>query len=281
MLGLGTGRQGLRHRARCSRSARRCGASPPPPRSSPPCPSATPLVPVKGIGSTVKWDEAKADEALPDAARGQAAGPGTARRRRRRPTARWTWRRSRSGCRSTTARAPTGWAGRVDEALRATGFDTTRAPLNGGSREVRRTHVTYDPRWDRSARSLAAALPGCELRAVKGQGATLKVMAGPDYKGVTPVRAEDPHRGRVRRGHRATRSSARLTGPAPAEPQAARASGGCWSVPHALGGAPLPQLLDRAAAGEPVRAPDLGLLVAALVPLGLRYHGRYGAPRWA
>jgi hypothetical protein len=89
----------------------------------------------------------------------------------------------------------TGLGEKVDKALHGVGFDTTRAPLNGGSGQVARTYVTYDPRWDRSAKSLQAALPGAELRPVKGQGPTMKVMAGTDFKGVTPVQAQEPHRG--------------------------------------------------------------------------------------
>ena len=42
---------------------------------------------------------------------------------------------------------------------------TTRAPVNGAGRDVQAHGVAYDPRWDRSAKSLAAALPGSELRA--------------------------------------------------------------------------------------------------------------------
>jgi hypothetical protein len=64
--------------------------------------------------------------------------------------------------------------------------------VNARERSVRRTLVTYDPRWDRSAKSLAAALPGSELRAVKGQGPTVKVIAGMDFKEVRKVRAEAP-----------------------------------------------------------------------------------------
>ncbi len=78
----------------------------------------------------------------------------------------------------------------VDHALRAVGFRTTGAPLTADVRDVRRTQVLYDPRWDRSARSLATALPGSELRAVKGQGGTLKVMAGSANRAVVPVRVE-------------------------------------------------------------------------------------------
>jgi LCP family protein required for cell wall assembly len=78
----------------------------------------------------------------------------------------------------------------VDAALRATGFDTTRAPLTEPSLKAAGTVVEYDPRWDRSAKSLAAALPGSTLRAVPRQGATLRVIVGKDFAHVAPVRAE-------------------------------------------------------------------------------------------
>ncbi|NEE25579.1 LytR C-terminal domain-containing protein, partial [Streptomyces sp. SID7982] len=78
----------------------------------------------------------------------------------------------------------------VDEALRATGFTTTEAPLNGEVRELKRTLVEYDPRWDRSAKSLVTALPGSELKAVKGQGPQMKVTVGADFTKVQRVKAE-------------------------------------------------------------------------------------------
>ncbi|MDH6226618.1 LCP family protein [Streptomyces sp. MJP52] len=84
---------------------------------------------------------------------------------------------------------------RVDAGLAATGFVTTRSPVNARDRSVRRTVVLHDPRWDRSARSLAAALPGSELRARPGLGPTLRVVAGADFKGVRRVKAEDPYQG--------------------------------------------------------------------------------------
>jgi hypothetical protein len=67
--------------------------------------------------------------------------------------------------------------------------------VNAKDRTVRRTVVWYDPHWDRSAKSLAAALPGSELRAVKGRGPLLKVTAGADFKEVRKVRAEDQQQG--------------------------------------------------------------------------------------
>ncbi len=82
---------------------------------------------------------------------------------------------------------------RVDGALRAAGFRTTGTPtqLAARDRHTRRTVVVADPRWDRSAASLAAALPGSAQRTAKGQGAVLKVLAGTDFRGIKRVRAKD------------------------------------------------------------------------------------------
>ncbi|MFJ5552473.1 LCP family protein [Streptomyces sp. NPDC093225] len=88
-----------------------------------------------------------------------------------------------------------GLGGRVDKALRATGFNTDQAPTAGVVRTATRTVVAYDPRWDRSAKTLGTALEGAELRPVPGLGATLRVTAGTDYRKVTAVRAEDPYQG--------------------------------------------------------------------------------------
>ncbi|MFF8608712.1 LCP family protein [Streptomyces sp. NPDC015346] len=166
---------------------------------------------VEGIGSTVKWDAPKAQQlfqalredrplTVPKGAEARADASAEAGGR---PEAAAT-----SGPKAVEV-APkavrvqvyngtriNGLGRRVDDALRATGFDTTRAPRTADGPPLRRTLVEYDPRWDRSAKSLAAALPGAELRAVRGQGGTLRVTAGLDYRAVTPVRVEEPKTGR-------------------------------------------------------------------------------------
>ncbi|WP_340561051.1 LCP family protein [Streptomyces sp. GSL17-111] len=81
---------------------------------------------------------------------------------------------------------------RVDGELADTGFATTGVPGNAEQRDAERTEIAYDPRWDRSARALAAALPGAELRAVEGQGPLMRVTLGEEFDGVTPVRAATP-----------------------------------------------------------------------------------------
>lgn len=146
---------------------------------------------VKGIGSTVKWDQAKAVqlfEALREDKPLAAHRPrGTAPVRVEVPPA-----QIRVQVENGTPTA--GLGRRVDAALAAAGFRTTGSPLNAAGTAAARTVVLYDPRWDRSARSLAAALPGSELRPVPGQGPLLKVVAGTDFRQVRTVRAEEPDR---------------------------------------------------------------------------------------
>ncbi|MFD8212140.1 LCP family protein [Streptomyces sp. NPDC059695] len=147
--------------------------------------------PVKGIGSTVKWDAAKAQR-LFQALRDDQPLAASARKEEdsaKAPKAvvvdvppRTVRVQVYNGTRTD------GLGRKVDDALRATGFDTTRTPMTGSAQK--RTLVEYDPRWDRSAKSLAAALPGAELRAVAGRGGTLRVTVGADHGAVRAVRAE-------------------------------------------------------------------------------------------
>ncbi|KUO19014.1 LytR family transcriptional regulator [Streptomyces dysideae] len=143
---------------------------------------------VKGLGSTLKWDAKKADRLFRSLRDDRPLSV-------RRPGAKAVRvdiapRQIRVQVENGTATA--GLGRRVDSALAAKGFRTTRKPVNAADRTVKRTVVAYDPRWDRSAKSLAAALPGSELRVVKGLGATLKVVVGADFRGVRKVKAADP-----------------------------------------------------------------------------------------
>ncbi|MGW1818142.1 LCP family protein [Streptomyces sp. NPDC002125] len=147
---------------------------------------------VKGIGSTVKWDAAKSKRLFQALREDRPLAPHLPKE----PKATLVDvapQQIRVQVYNGTERDGLGQD--VDAGLRGTGFNTTRAPLNGGPGDLKRTVVSYDPRWDRSAKSLAAALPGCELRAVKGQGGTMEVMAGSDFRKVQRVKAEDPQRG--------------------------------------------------------------------------------------
>ncbi|WLQ34168.1 LCP family protein [Streptomyces castrisilvae] len=149
---------------------------------------------VKGIGSTVRWDPAKSKQLF--TALREDKPLATAR-----PAAQAAAKKVDVPPRQIRVQVyngteKDGLGSTVDAALHATGFDTTRAPLTSPQHDLKHTLVTYDPRWDRSAKTLAAALPGAELRAVQGQGATLNVTAGEDYHKVTPVHAEEPETGK-------------------------------------------------------------------------------------
>ena len=81
-----------------------------------------------------------------------------------------------------------GLATRADGELRAVGFATTGDAQNApGQDAAARTVIRYDPRWDESVRTLAAALPGAQLVPVTGQGGTMQVVLGKDFTSVAKV----------------------------------------------------------------------------------------------
>ncbi|MBT2409654.1 LCP family protein [Streptomyces sp. ISL-12] len=149
---------------------------------------------VKGVGSTVKWDDAAAGrlfaalrEDRPLAVPEPKSAPGSS-------VPRVPVDPGRISVQVANGTRTAGLGKRVDQALAQAGFRTTGAPVNAPEPTVRRTVVVYDPRWDNSAKSLAAALPGAELRPVEGQGATLRVIAGADFVKVREVRPAEPAR---------------------------------------------------------------------------------------
>ncbi|MFF5790293.1 LCP family protein [Streptomyces sp. NPDC012693] len=151
--------------------------------------------PVKGIGSTVKWDAAKAQklfQALREDRPLTPAKPASSDKAPRDVVVDVAPRTVRVQVYNGTR--TDGLGRKVDDALRGTGFDTTRTPMTAPGKDRARTVVEYDPRWDRSAKTLAAALPGAELEPVAGRGGTLRVTVGADYKGVRAVRAEETGR---------------------------------------------------------------------------------------
>nr|WP_189957826.1 LCP family protein [Streptomyces alanosinicus] len=146
---------------------------------------------VKGIGSTLKWDQVKTDQlftALRDDTSLTADHP---HHPHTPPPATVDVDPRQIRVQVANGTGTMGLAGRVDAALAATGFATTRRPATAPA-HVPHTVIFYDPRWDRSARALAAALPGSELHPVPGQGPMLKVTAGEDFKEVHQIRFEDP-----------------------------------------------------------------------------------------
>ncbi|MDN0200938.1 LCP family protein [Streptomyces sp. S.PNR 29] len=143
---------------------------------------------VKGVGSTLKWDRKKAGRLFRAVREDRPLAPHQPRPKGLPVGVDPQQIRVQVENGTDTA----GLGKRVDRQLAATGFRTTGMAVNAKEHGVRRTVVAHDPRWDRSAKSLAAALPGSELRTVKGLGPTLKVIVGSDFRQVRKVRAAEP-----------------------------------------------------------------------------------------
>ncbi|MEV0976634.1 LCP family protein [Streptomyces sp. NPDC049915] len=144
---------------------------------------------VKGIGSTLKWDDAKAAK-LFEALREDK--PLAVQRPRGAAPVLVEVAPQQIQVQVENGTTTSGLGRRVDAALAAAGFRTTGTPGTAPQPVTRQTVILYDPRWDRSARSLAAALPGSRLRAAPGRGPLMKVIAGTDFHQVRTVRAEQP-----------------------------------------------------------------------------------------
>ncbi|MER6425267.1 LCP family protein [Streptomyces sp. NPDC001137] len=146
---------------------------------------------VPGIGETLKWDTAKAERLFQSL---RDDKPLAVRPSRPQPVP-VEVDPQQIHVQVENGTATEGLGKRVDAALAATGFHTTRTPADADDHGLRRTVIVYDPGWDRSAKALATALPGSELREVPGLGPTLKVIAGADFKQVRRVRAEAADQG--------------------------------------------------------------------------------------
>ncbi|MDX3757513.1 LCP family protein [Streptomyces sp. AK02-04a] len=151
---------------------------------------------VKGIGSTLKWDDNKAAALFQSLRDDKPLAP--PHKAAHAKTVRVEVAPQQIQVQVENGTPTDGLGKRMDGALAATGFRTTGRPVNAQDRGARHSVIVYDPRWDRSAKSLAAALPGSELREVKGRGPLLKVIAGADFKEVTRVRVQDPYQAETR-----------------------------------------------------------------------------------
>ncbi|MFC4033832.1 LCP family protein [Streptomyces polygonati] len=139
---------------------------------------------VPGIGSTVKWDETKAGELWAAIRADRPLAP--ARVRNGHKVTKVEVDPAQIRVKVSNGTDTDGLGAQAQQALRATGFVTPGLPTTA-AHAVRRTVIDYDPRWDRSVRSVAAALPGAELVPVAGQGSVMAVTLGADFAEVRPV----------------------------------------------------------------------------------------------
>ena len=148
---------------------------------------------------------------------------------------------------------------RVSDELANRGFDVAGPAQNWRRSGVTATTIRYDSRYTESIKTVAASLPGARLVSVPGLGRTLQVVVGSSW--TRHPRGARRDTGRVRQ--RQQRTTHRIRRPLLLTSQSA----------GPLGAGPQ----DRLATGEPVGAPDLGLLDASPVLGGLRQDRRDGA----
>ncbi|MFF2631057.1 LCP family protein [Kitasatospora griseola] len=151
--------------------------------------------PVQGWGSTVLWDD-KGAKALFDAVRAgrPLTGPAPAVTTPSTAPAAGTVPPDQVRVQVLNGTGVQGLGNRVDEDLRKAGFATTGTPSNapGNGPAATRTVIRYDPHWDESVKTLAAALPDAELVKVPNLGATFQVVAGSDYRSPAAAAAPEP-----------------------------------------------------------------------------------------
>ena len=154
---------------------------------------------VRGVGSTVRWDEdragrlwaaIRADQPIAAAPR-TGGGHGDGKDGRKATPAKVDVPPTAVSVRVENGSGVNGLGASAQKALHATGFVSSGLPTTADRRSAR-TVIRYDPRWDRSARTLAAALPGARLVKAYGQGAVMEVTLGRDYRRVRPVTADTP-----------------------------------------------------------------------------------------
>jgi LCP family protein required for cell wall assembly len=82
----------------------------------------------------------------------------------------------------------TGLGTKAANDLAGVGFGIVGRAANAPQQVGAATVVSYDPRYDQSARTVAAAIPGSTLVAVTGLGRTISVTVGTSYSGVQKVK---------------------------------------------------------------------------------------------
>lgn len=145
---------------------------------------------VGNLGSTVRWDSEKSAALFQ---RLREDRPLAQKKPKRKKTVPVQVSPQQVRVRVENATEKAGLGREVDNRLRGTGFATTGTPGNAeGDDQAKHTVIHYDPRWERSAHSLAAALPDARLKKAKGQGQVMRVVVGEQGQRVRAVRAGDP-----------------------------------------------------------------------------------------
>jgi LCP family protein required for cell wall assembly len=139
---------------------------------------------VKGVGNVLLWDEAEAKQLFSAIAKDKPIVAPVAASAA--PTV--TVAPGQVKVKVLNGTTTAGLAGKAADDLAAVGFAIAGPAGNAPEQVGAVTVVSYDPRYDQSAKTVAAALPGSTLTAVAGLGRTIQVTVGTSYKGATKVK---------------------------------------------------------------------------------------------
>lgn len=146
-----------------------------------------------GVGSTVLWDQQAAGDLFAALVQDRPVGAVPARTAPATGTS--TVPPGSIRVRVLNATSTAGLARRGADDLAKAGFGVAGPPANATRQGLPVTVIRYDPRWNESVKTLAAALPGAHLEQAPGLGGTFEVLLGQSYDGVTAVHLSAPAAG--------------------------------------------------------------------------------------
>lgn len=83
-----------------------------------------------------------------------------------------------------------GLATKARDELQSAGYAIVGPPRNASSHDATATVIQFDPRYDRSLKTLQASLPKASTKEVKGLGRTFSIVVGADYEGLAPIQVQ-------------------------------------------------------------------------------------------
>ena len=137
---------------------------------------------VRGIGSTVLWDDAAAKAVFESIRADRPAAAKVA------PKPRATVEPGRIRVKVLNGSGVTGLGARAAKDLSGAGYALAGRAANAGTEGAEQTVVRYDDRYTTSVKTLQAALPGARFEAVPRLGSTFEITVGSAYDGVRPVK---------------------------------------------------------------------------------------------
>jgi LCP family protein required for cell wall assembly len=139
------------------------------------------------VGSTVRWDDVKAEELFTAIRADQPLGGQTTEATGATPAPTSPPVTKQPGSirlKVLNASGQTGVARTTADKLAEVGFAISGV---GNAERVSGTEIRYDPRWSESVKTVQAALPGARAVAVEGQGGTFTIVVGSPEQAVVPV----------------------------------------------------------------------------------------------